>query len=144
MSIEASVIRLINYSFIKEEKINLCKELIECECNCENFIPYLVETPKPYLIDLSGYDDKEKVEIMRAVDSQVLILNTVLDEMGISREESIQNDYTLNESSIIKLMYIAWNECNEGVKDKLNMLLDIVPKGINTYKNNLFSEINSN
>jgi hypothetical protein len=114
----------IDFSYVPKSKICLCKELMkECRCMTECFIPYIVETPKPYLINLSFYkNDKVKKLIIKKIKNQVDILLTVLKELRITIADAINNDYSLNETTKLKLLFIAWEQNNNNIKIKLNKL----------------------
>ena len=110
----------LDYSFIPRNKVEDCKRVIKgCE-DFENsgiFIPYLVETPNPYVINLSFYKTvKVRESIISGIKKRVELLRCVLDELGIGVEEARKCNYTLNSSTQIQLMFKAWDSGNDKLK----------------------------
>jgi hypothetical protein len=94
------------------------------------FMPYLVKTPAPYLIDFDGYAIKDRNKIISSSTKEVKNLYKALDMLGITEEEARLLDLTLNEITKEKLLF-AGHYVNYGCNDETAMDIEKLEKLLN-------------
>ena len=81
--------------------------------------PYLVNTPKPYVIDVSDYTKSEKIKFKKRLNANTKTLKSVIKALGISEGQAINKEYTLNYRTWESLYRIALNRRKYDVADKI-------------------------
>lgn len=103
-----------------KEKVFL-KELIK-ETWYDIEEPYLVNTPKPYVIDVSDYTKSEKIKIKRRLDADTKTLKSIIKALGISERQAINKGYTLNYNTWESLYHLALHRRKYDVADKIKKI----------------------
>lgn len=81
--------------------------------------PYLVNTPKPYVIDVSNYTKSEKIKFKKRLNADTKTLKSVIKAIGISERQAINEGYTLNYNTWESLYRIALHRRKYDVADKI-------------------------
>jgi hypothetical protein len=86
-----------------ETVLKFIREKREASGNDEFMVPYYVDTPVPYVIDLAIYEyhtrDKEAARLKEGVDN----LYELMDLLGVTMEEAKRENYTLKLETLEKL-----------------------------------------
>lgn len=76
--------------------------------------PYLVNTPKPYIIDMNSKSPD--------LDMHTRKLWDIIEKLGISESTAVKRQYSLNTYTIERLENIAFNQSKYDILKEINKL----------------------
>ena len=102
----------VDFSYVPKELKETAERLIT-QCWHDVLLPYIVQTPEPYIVDLANYKTaQDKETVISKLNKSVQKLEGILNELGISKDDARENKYTLNKKTEWKLYSIAIDKRN--------------------------------
>jgi len=84
--------------------------------------PYLVNTPKPYVIDVSTYTKSERAKKIKRLNAETKLLKSIIKALGISERQATLKGYTLNRHTSEELYSIALHKEMYDITDKIKKI----------------------
>jgi hypothetical protein len=110
-----------------QKALQMTREMREQRGDNDYILPYYVNTPKPYIVNIAWYEHHVRDEKIQDMENSVKELYEAMDLLGISQEEAKNSEYTLNYDTRDKLYKIFTDKKSKlrgKKKDRVIELLD--------------------